>query len=161
MRAGYSSQSMAGLFNSQALVTFTILLTLHLFVTSIKFGSTARALAAAFAYFYLSASRGTYVFISNLMAIYVIIMILSGRYEIPLGYVGGVTDCSSNSFGSCGWELFHTCVCLFAICTLWRWSIQKGQLTSGMTSVMSLSSGWKPLYFQCLLSAAILNEGHY
>lgn len=48
---------------------------------SIRLGTVGSAVACAFAYLYMAASWGAYVFISNLIPLFVLAMIVSRRYN--------------------------------------------------------------------------------
>lgn len=45
-------------------------------------GSLAWALSAAFSYFYMASAWGGYIFISNVVAIYAFVMVVSRRYVL-------------------------------------------------------------------------------
>jgi len=78
---GYISRSVAGSFDNEAVAIFALLLTFHLFVRAVRTGTVAAAAAAALAYLYMAASWGAYVFISNLIPLYVLVMLGLGRYS--------------------------------------------------------------------------------
>ncbi|GIL52156.1 hypothetical protein Vafri_8007 [Volvox africanus] len=78
---GYISRSVAGSFDNEAVAIFALVTTFYLWVRAVNQGTIASAVLAAFAYLYMAASWGAYVFISNLIPLYVIIMFVSGRYS--------------------------------------------------------------------------------
>lgn len=78
---GYISRSVAGSFDNEAVAIFALLLTFYLFVRSVHLGTTGSAVLAAFAYSYMAASWGAYVFISNLVPLYTLVMLACGRYS--------------------------------------------------------------------------------
>lgn len=77
--AGYISRSVAGSFDNEAVAIFALLLTFYLFVSAVRLGTMSAAVAAAFGYLYMASSWGAYVFISNLIPLYVLIMIACRR----------------------------------------------------------------------------------
>lgn len=87
---GYISRSVAGSFDNEAVAIFALILTFWLWTKAVVTGSIAIAVAAAFAYLYMAASWGAYVFISNLIPLYVLVMIASGRHSKRL-YVAYTT----------------------------------------------------------------------
>ncbi|KAG2496762.1 hypothetical protein HYH03_005171 [Edaphochlamys debaryana] len=78
---GYISRSVAGSFDNEAVAIFALVTTFYLWVRAVNQGTVASAVLAAFAYLYMAASWGAYVFISNLIPLYVIVMFVSGRYH--------------------------------------------------------------------------------
>ncbi|GFR51879.1 hypothetical protein Agub_g14356 [Astrephomene gubernaculifera] len=78
---GYISRSVAGSFDNEAVAIFALLATFYLWVRAVQRGTVAAAVLAALAYLYMAASWGAYVFISNLIPLYVIVMFVSGRYS--------------------------------------------------------------------------------
>ncbi len=73
------SRSVAGSYDNEAVAIFALLLTFHLFVRAVRLGTVASAALAAFGYLYMASSWGAYVFISNLVALYVLVMIAARR----------------------------------------------------------------------------------
>lgn len=78
---GYVSRSAAGSYDNEAVSIFALLLTFYLFVKAVRTGSLAWAAAAAFSYFYMASAWGGYIFISNVVAIYGFIMVISRRFN--------------------------------------------------------------------------------
>eukprot|EP00878_Enallax_costatus_P017490 GHUV01018372.1.p1 GENE.GHUV01018372.1~~GHUV01018372.1.p1 ORF type:complete len:291 (+),score=59.68 GHUV01018372.1:220-1092(+) len=87
---GYISRSVAGSFDNEAVAIFALLLTFYLFVRATRLGTVSSAALAAFGYLYMAASWGAYVFISNLIPMYVLVMIAIRRYHRRL-YVAYTT----------------------------------------------------------------------
>ncbi|KAG2440767.1 hypothetical protein HXX76_003623 [Chlamydomonas incerta] len=87
---GYISRSVAGSFDNEAVAIFALTTTFYLWVCAVNRGTIASGVFAAFAYLYMAASWGAYVFISNLIPLYVIIMAVIGRYSRRL-YVAYTT----------------------------------------------------------------------
>ncbi|KXZ53944.1 hypothetical protein GPECTOR_6g862 [Gonium pectorale] len=87
---GYISRSVAGSFDNEAVAIFALLSTFYLWVRAVNLGTVAAGVLAAFAYLYMAASWGAYVFISNLIPLYVIVMFVAGRYSRRL-YVAYTT----------------------------------------------------------------------
>eukprot|EP00246_Nothoceros_aenigmaticus_P003493 TRINITY_DN14664_c0_g2_i1.p1 TRINITY_DN14664_c0_g2~~TRINITY_DN14664_c0_g2_i1.p1 ORF type:complete len:721 (+),score=112.90 TRINITY_DN14664_c0_g2_i1:167-2329(+) len=81
---GYISRSVAGSYDNEGVAIFALLLTFYLFVKAVNTGLLAWALAAAFAYFYMVSAWGGYIFIINLIPIYVIVLLVIGRYSLRL-----------------------------------------------------------------------------
>ncbi|KAG2575667.1 hypothetical protein PVAP13_7KG376200 [Panicum virgatum] len=78
---GYISRSVAGSYDNEGVAIFALLLTFYLFVRAVNTGSLAWALASAFGYFYMVSAWGGYVFIINLVPLYVLVLLVTGRYS--------------------------------------------------------------------------------
>ncbi|KAG8043919.1 hypothetical protein GUJ93_ZPchr0458g22654 [Zizania palustris] len=78
---GYISRSVAGSYDNEGVAIFALLLTFYLFVRAVNTGSLAWALASAFGYFYMVSAWGGYVFIINLLPLYVLVLLVTGRYS--------------------------------------------------------------------------------
>jgi dolichyl-diphosphooligosaccharide---protein glycosyltransferase len=78
---GYISRSVAGSYDNEGVAIFALLLTFYFFVRAVNTGSLAWALAAAFGYFYMVSAWGGYVFIINLVPLYVLVLLVTGRYS--------------------------------------------------------------------------------
>merc|ERR1712166_544402 len=76
----YISRSVAGSFDNEGVAIFAMVLTFYCFVKSVRKGSLLWSAFASLSYFYMSASWGGYVFIINLIPLYVIVMMVTGRY---------------------------------------------------------------------------------
>ncbi|MEW5319167.1 MAG: hypothetical protein WDW38_010335 [Sanguina aurantia] len=83
---GYISRSVAGSYDNEAVAIFALLTCFYLWVRAVNLGTVSSGVAAAFGYLYMAASWGAYVFISNLIPLYVIVMVCCGRW-VP-GRVG-------------------------------------------------------------------------
>ncbi|KMZ59595.1 Dolichyl-diphosphooligosaccharide-protein glycosyltransferasesubunit STT3A [Zostera marina] len=81
---GYISRSVAGSYDNEGVAIFALLFTFYLFVKAVKTGSLAWALASAFGYFYMVSAWGGYVFIINLIPLYVLVLLVTGRYSMRL-----------------------------------------------------------------------------
>lgn len=81
---GYISRSVAGSYDNEGVAIFALLLTFYLFVKAVNTGSLAWALASAFGYFYMVSAWGGYVFIINLIPLYVLALLVTGRYSMRL-----------------------------------------------------------------------------
>ncbi|KAK1262573.1 Dolichyl-diphosphooligosaccharide--protein glycosyltransferase subunit STT3B [Acorus gramineus] len=81
---GYISRSVAGSYDNEGVAIFALLLTFYLFVKAVNTGSLSWALASAFSYFYMVSAWGGYVFIINLVPLYVLVLLVTGRYSMRL-----------------------------------------------------------------------------
>eukprot|EP00854_Cymbomonas_tetramitiformis_P005051 gene5051-6152_t len=78
---GYISRSVAGSFDNEGVAIFALLLTFYFFIKAVNSGSIAWSVAASLAYFYMASAWGGYVFVINLVPLYVVVMLLSGRFS--------------------------------------------------------------------------------
>jgi len=81
---GYISRSVAGSFDNEGIAIFALLLTYATWVKSVNTGSIFLSAMATLAYFYMVSAWGGYVFIINLIPLYVLVLLLSGRYSSRL-----------------------------------------------------------------------------
>ncbi|KAG9156656.1 hypothetical protein Leryth_006629 [Lithospermum erythrorhizon] len=81
---GYISRSVAGSYDNEGVAIFALLYTFYLFVKAVNTGSLAWSLASAFGYFYMVSAWGGYVFIINLIPLYVLVLLITGRYSMRL-----------------------------------------------------------------------------
>lgn len=81
---GYISRSVAGSYDNEGVAIFALLFTFYLFVKAVKTGSLAWSVASAFAYFYMVSAWGGYIFIINLLPLYVLALLVTGRYSLRL-----------------------------------------------------------------------------
>ena len=89
---GYIQRSTAGSYDNEAVAIFALILTFYLFVRAVRLGTVTSAALAAFGYLYMAASWGAYVFISNLIPLYVLVMIACRRYAgAPFKTLGSIT----------------------------------------------------------------------
>ena len=80
----YISRSTAGSYDNEGVAIFALLFTFYLWVKSVNTGSLAWGAACALSYFYMVAAWGGYVFIINIIPIYVVVMVVAGRYSARL-----------------------------------------------------------------------------
>jgi len=81
---GYVSRSVAGSYDNEGIAIFTLLLTYAMWVKSVKTGSLLWSGLATLAYFYMVSAWGGYIFIINLIPLYVFVLLVSGRYSSRL-----------------------------------------------------------------------------
>ncbi|EPS67017.1 hypothetical protein M569_07758, partial [Genlisea aurea] len=81
---GYISRSVAGSYDNEGVAIFALLLTFYLFIKAVNTGSLAWSLGSAFGYFYMVSAWGGYVFIINLIPLYVLVLLITGRYSMRL-----------------------------------------------------------------------------
>ncbi|VDM07516.1 unnamed protein product [Wuchereria bancrofti] len=84
---GYTSRSVAGSYDNEAIAIFALQFTYFLWVRSVKTGSVFWATLTALSYFYMVSAWGGYLFIINLIPLHVLTLILIGRYCSKL-YIG-------------------------------------------------------------------------
>jgi len=77
---GYISRSVAGSFDAEGIAIFALVTTFYLFVKAVNTGSLLWSGCSALAYFYMSAAWGGYVYVINLVPLYVVGMLVAGRY---------------------------------------------------------------------------------
>lgn len=77
----YISRSVAGSYDNEGVAIFALVFTFYLWIKAVKTGRLAWAAATAIGYFYMVAAWGGYVFIINIIPIYVVVMLFSGRYS--------------------------------------------------------------------------------
>ena len=75
----YNSRSHAGLYDNEAVAIFAMVLTFYLFVCAQRRGSLWWGLAAALSYFYMVSAWGGYIFITNLLPLYMLVLWATGR----------------------------------------------------------------------------------
>lgn len=78
---GYMSRSVAGSYDNEAVAIFALITTFLLFVRAVRTGSLFWSFFASLAYFYMVNAWGGYVFIINIIPIYVVALLLTGRYS--------------------------------------------------------------------------------
>ncbi|CAF0776707.1 unnamed protein product [Adineta steineri] len=81
---GYSSRSVAGSYDNEAIAIFALIFTYYLWIRSIKTGSIFWSSCTALSYFYMVSAWGGYVFIINLIPVHVGFLLLLGRYSLRL-----------------------------------------------------------------------------
>lgn len=72
----YISRSVGGSYDYEAVAIFAMIFTFYLWVKSVNTGSLFVSACCALSYFYMVASWGGYVFIINIIPIYVVLMVL-------------------------------------------------------------------------------------
>ncbi|KNB42178.1 dolichyl-diphosphooligosaccharide--protein glycosyltransferase subunit [Blastocystis sp. subtype 4] len=77
----YISRSVGGSYDNEAVAIFALIFTFYLWVKSVNTGSLFISACCALSYFYMVASWGGYVFIINIIPIYVVLMVLIRRYS--------------------------------------------------------------------------------
>jgi dolichyl-diphosphooligosaccharide---protein glycosyltransferase len=87
---GYISRSVAGSYDYECVAICAIIITFYFFVKSvntgnsfslIKKGSFTYAILSCLSYFYMVNAWGGYIFIINIIPVYVIVLIFIGRYS--------------------------------------------------------------------------------
>jgi len=81
---GYISRSVAGSFDNEGIAIFALILTYGMWVKSVNTGSIFWSTIATLAYFYMVSAWGGYVFIINLIPLYVFILLITGRFSSRL-----------------------------------------------------------------------------
>ncbi|KAE9333090.1 Dolichyl-diphosphooligosaccharide--protein glycosyltransferase subunit [Phytophthora fragariae] len=77
----YISRSTAGSFDNEGIAIFLLIFTFYWWVKAVRTGAMLSAALAAVAYFAMALTWGGYVFIINIIPIYVLALLLSGRYS--------------------------------------------------------------------------------
>ncbi|KAA8496389.1 Dolichyl-diphosphooligosaccharide--protein glycosyltransferase subunit STT3B [Porphyridium purpureum] len=77
---GYIARSAAGSYDNEAVAITALILTFALFVKAVNTGSIAWAALASLSYLYMVSSWGGYIFVMNVIPIYVLTLLLMGRY---------------------------------------------------------------------------------
>eukprot|EP01138_Halocafeteria_seosinensis_P011669 gb/GECG01011925.1/.p1 GENE.gb/GECG01011925.1/~~gb/GECG01011925.1/.p1 ORF type:complete len:901 (+),score=82.58 gb/GECG01011925.1/:1-2703(+) len=80
----YISRSVGGSYDNEGVAIFALIFTFYLWVKAVNTGSLSWAAACALSYFYMVAAWGGFVFIINVIPIYVVLLIFSGRYSTRL-----------------------------------------------------------------------------
>jgi len=78
---GYISRSVAGSFDNEGIAIFTLILTYACWVKSVNTGSIFWAGITTLAYFYMVSAWGGYIFIINLIPLYVFVLLVCGRFS--------------------------------------------------------------------------------
>jgi len=81
---GYVQRTTAGFFDNEAIGILLIIVTLYFFIRSLKRESLLSGIMAGLTLGYLSASWGAYVYVYDLLALYVIVLLISRRYSKAL-----------------------------------------------------------------------------
>ncbi|CAD7937244.1 unnamed protein product [Amoebophrya sp. A120] len=100
----YLSRSVAGSYDNEACAIFAIVFSFYAFTMAVKSGSILWGLFAAFAFLYMVASWGGYIFVLNTIAIYMVLVLLIGTFSArhyvaySLFYVIGTILCLNIPF---------------------------------------------------------------
>jgi dolichyl-diphosphooligosaccharide--protein glycosyltransferase len=78
------ARSVAGSFDNESVAIFAMLLTFLLFIKAANSGSIVCGVAAAVSYFYTVASWSGYIIIINILPLYVLTLIATGRYTVRI-----------------------------------------------------------------------------
>lgn len=77
----YISRSVGGSYDNEGVAIFALIFCFYLWVKSVNTGSMFWSCACALSYYYMVAAWGGYVFIINIIPIYVVIMVIGGRFS--------------------------------------------------------------------------------
>ena len=80
----YISRSVGGSYDNEGVAIFALIFCFYLWVKSVHTGSMLWSCCCALSYYYMVAAWGGYIFIINIIPIYVLIMILAGRFSLRL-----------------------------------------------------------------------------
>lgn len=78
---GYMSRSVSGSFDNECISIFALLFVFYFWIKAVQQGSMWMSLLCSLAYFYMASAWGGYVFIINLIPLYVLVMLVFGRYS--------------------------------------------------------------------------------
>ena len=79
-----SDRSVGGSYDNEGVAIFALIFCFYLWVKSVHTGSIMWSCLCALSYYYMVAAWGGYVFIINIIPIYVVVMIVGGRYSSRL-----------------------------------------------------------------------------
>eukprot|EP00606_Chrysophyceae_sp_TOSAG23-5_P000957 GSChrysophyteH2.ASY1.ANO1.414.1 assembled CDS len=77
----YISRSVGGSYDNEGVAIFALIFCFYLWVKAVHTGSMRWACYCALSYYYMVAAWGGYVFIINIIPIYVVVMIVGGRWS--------------------------------------------------------------------------------
>ena len=80
----YVCRSVGGSYDNEGVAIFALIFTFYLWIKAVNTGSMKWACFCALSYYYMVAAWGGYVFIINVIPIYVLILIIGGRYSSRL-----------------------------------------------------------------------------
>eukprot|EP00941_MAST-03F_sp_MAST-3F-sp1_P006178 g6178.t1 len=86
----YISRSVGGSYDNEGVAIFALIFVFYLWVKAVNTGSMAYAACTSIAYFYMVSAWGGYIFIINIVPLYVLILTIAGRYSRRL-YVAYTT----------------------------------------------------------------------
>lgn len=72
---------MGGSYDNEGVAIFALIFTFYLWVKSVNTGSMLWSCCCALSYYYMVAAWGGYVFIINIIPIYVVVMVIGGRFS--------------------------------------------------------------------------------
>ena len=84
MVPGYISRSVAGSYDNEAIAIFALISTFYFFIKAVKTGSFVFSILTCFAYFYMVAAWGGYLYIINLSPLFTLFLIVIGRSSFNL-----------------------------------------------------------------------------
>ena len=76
----YMSRSVAGSYDNEAVAIFALVFTFYLWLKAVNTGSILWSCFAGLSLFYMVASWGGYAFIINIVPIFVLFLLITGRY---------------------------------------------------------------------------------
>lgn len=74
-------RSVGGSYDNEGVAIFALIFCFYLWVKAVHTGSIYWAAVCALSYYYMVAAWGGYVFIINIIPIYVTVMVIGGRYS--------------------------------------------------------------------------------
>lgn len=80
----YISRSVGGSYDNEGVAIFALIFSFYTWIKAVNTGSIGWAVGAALAYAYMVAAWGGYVFIINIIPIYVVVMTVSQRFTSRL-----------------------------------------------------------------------------
>ena len=81
---GYISRSVAGSYDNEAVAITALIMTFYFFIKSVNTGSIFWSTVTSLIYFYMVSAWGGYVFIINLIPLYILFLIIIGRTDIKI-----------------------------------------------------------------------------
>lgn len=78
---GYISRSVAGSYDNEGVAITAMIFTFYLWVKAVVTGSLLWSAGVALAYLYMVSTWGGYIFLINVIPVYVLVMLVSGRYS--------------------------------------------------------------------------------
>jgi dolichyl-diphosphooligosaccharide--protein glycosyltransferase len=97
----YISRSVAGSYDNEAVAIFAVVLCFWTYVKAVNTGTMLDALISAIALYYMILSWGGYVFVLGIVAIFVLVVLIMGKFNIKV-YVS--------------YSIFYIVGSLFALC---------------------------------------------
>ncbi|KAJ9453394.1 Dolichyl-diphosphooligosaccharide--protein glycosyltransferase subunit STT3 [Diplonema papillatum] len=80
----YMSRSVAGSYDNEGVAIFALVAVFATFVKTVKTGSLMWCCVCVLSYYYMVNAWGGYIFIANLLPLYVAVMLLVGKYSLRL-----------------------------------------------------------------------------